>query len=245
MITRKERINCLIDFIKQKYFDNAGLFKFNDLKLFEIEGPIKKFNGYQCSYGYDQNGLGYYFIVVTRNYEGFIWFRNSYKNESGNYETKDTIIATVKFLQVKEIFKAFNLNNFKEVFIDRFHDRLSGKEKTEFSLNHILANISGYSITSITKKEIKSKVIGMLALWLLIKEPRQPFNRKLSDNFLLKLKKQAQRFSGVFYVNDYLAYIIIEYIEYILKNNIDIESIDIESILKKINQGDTTNEQNN
>lgn len=243
MITKKERIECLINLIKQKYFDNVGLFKYNELKLFEIEKPIKKFNGYQCSYGYDQNGLGYYFIVITRNYEGFVWFRNSYKNETGNHETKDTVIATTKFLHVKEIFKAFNLNNFKDIFIDRIYERLSEKEKTKFSLNHILANISGYSITSITKREIKSKVLGMLVLWLLIKEPRQPFNKKISDKFIDNLKGSAKRSSVVFYVNDYLAYIIVEYIEYILKNNIDIENIDTTAILEKINQRIELNEQ--
>lgn len=158
MFSKNKKIELLLNEVETNFFKN-NKFKTNSLKELNERFPVKKINDFQFTYGYDEGGLDYYFILINKEREGFIFSRYQFK-EAGVYTHRDFIRATKSFEGIEAIFEnILSSSILRESYISRMYR--DNPSEIEFSFQEVLSNIVfNHSL----QRPQKAKIMGLLAL---------------------------------------------------------------------------------
>jgi hypothetical protein len=221
MFSKKEKVKFLLSNIKDKFF-NEEKFKFNSLKLFDQDYIVKKIGEIEYTYGYDDNGLDYYFILINKNKEGFIWIRSGFK-DNGIYSTKDTVIATKNYLEIKNIFETFfNITSLRLLYSEMLGE--IEKNKTSFTILNLM---SVFTFDSHIRKPAKAKILGLLAFYF-FNENENTFEKEIDEGIIndyLYLTDPNQELRFAVNKNTIVSKIVLKEIDYLIENHININSI--------------------
>lgn len=217
MFTKKEKATLLIENIQNKFL-KKGLFK-NKLSEFDLESPIKKLLDFEYTYGSDDNFD--FFVLINKDLEGFIWGRTFYK-ENGRYLTRDIFLNTDSFKDMKSIVENnFNMENLRTELLIMF--RTVDRSSIPFSLRKVLSYVM---FDSKVRKPLRMKTVGLM-LVLLRNDMNNYFNKriseKLEEDFLIWKNKTNRDMD----INKIVLDVILENLDYIVKNNIDITTIPV------------------
>jgi hypothetical protein len=226
MLTKKEKVHSLVHTIKEKFFENE-LFKYNNLKEFEIDSPIFKIKNFEYAYGFDFNSFGYYFIAVNKEREGFIWIRSSLDEFEFN-QVEEKVFSTKNFKHIDKVFKErMDIEFLKQYYVCSIN--INTLKEVSYSTENVLANIN-FSMKTINRKPLRAKVIGLMAL-LLSSEVKNGFSKECAAGFINIYPEYKDRLSfddPVDLINDLydlISLLIVENIEYIVWHDIDLDSI--------------------
>ncbi len=225
MFSKEEKYKLLKEEIVKKYFKN-GVFKDFNLKDIAENNQYKLIKGVgEFIYGYDLNGIDYYFLFRSFNNEGFIWNRVSLKDKGG-YKTIDTFIPTQAYSNDFFKLKAseFNLDKARDNFNYRFNiNTLFNTINLDFKKTLALLNFSLFGVKYNKIKKIK--VLGILLLSFTFNYKEDIFLEP-SENILnlIELRKStdSEPLAQESDINYIFALYLIENIDNILKKEINI-----------------------
>lgn len=218
MFTKKEKIEVLKAEIVKKYIGEEGLFK-GGLKG-KVESPVKKIGDIEYTYGADE--IFEYFILVDEKREGYIWAKVNYK-EDGVYKNKDIVIATEGYKEIKGIIeREFNIKKFRDNFVEMI--RAEDRSEIEYSIEKVIGSI--YFGNRIRKPQ-RMKVIGLL-VYLFRRGMEGVFEKNIGIGIKEKYNEwrlKIREYKNID-INSVIGEIITREIEYIVKEGVDINTIE-------------------
>jgi hypothetical protein len=216
-------------YIVQYEIGNIMKDKFKSSNLKEL--IPEEFNTYtvkdigECSYGYDENGLGYFFIFVNKAKEGFLWYRTSYK-EDGVYKGYEKVITTESFSKYKNLFeKHTNLNLMRETHLER----IRSENPPELSLDQIFTEVTFGRFGQKINRRTKFKILGLMMINLMYKF-RVEYKKDIPQEIEESLSKQRENdvyWAPVSLLNKNILFVevLLSDLDYIMKNKVSLKSI--------------------
>jgi hypothetical protein len=220
MLSEKIKSKVLNEKLKEILFDGSK-FKTNNFDSISSNCPVYSINNFLYTYGYD-NAIGYFFIIVNNEKEGFLFTRKTYK-DIGTV-THDFIVATEDFIDIKEIFVLFDINLAKDSYIELL--RSNNFADIPYSINAVFSRLYFGPRNNSYKKPKKAKILGLIIFNLfLTKNTNNEFSdvlNKYEENLIIMYKNGESNSQDI---NLIISIIIINHISYICENKININTI--------------------
>lgn len=225
MLSDKLKFKVITKELKNIMFDsNTNKFKSHDLSLICKDSVIKSFNEFMYSYGYDES-IGLYFVIVNKENEGFLFVRKAYKEEN-RITTHDFIVVTEYFKDVRGVIELFEINKIRENYYELL--KCEQYKDINYSIDSVLSRLIFNIRSDSYKNPKKAKTLGLVITNIFLNSQNE-YLKEFSDIELALINNYKQSLNNDFDshrdINSIVAYIIINNIEYIVKNNVDINLI--------------------
>lgn len=222
MLSEKIKSKVLNEKLKEMLFHGSKFRTNNFDSISNNSSVINSIKNSLYTYGYDES-IGYFFIIVDPNNEGFLFTRKTY-NDNGLKVTHDFVIATEEFNEIKEFCLLLNINLAKDKYTELL--RSTDPLTIPYSIESVFSRLYFAPRNNSYKKPKKAKTLGLL-IWnlFLSKDLDNEFKDNLSEYEISLINMYTNGEVNSPDINLIISIIIINHIKYICENNININSI--------------------
>jgi len=250
MLTKKESLEISKKKIIEKFINVNNKFKFNRLKEFDIDTPVKELNSLNAEYTYGNSEIyGKWALLVDNENEGFFFIIGAYKsNLTDRYESFTEIYTTSKYEFIKKRFNKYldtnQLRNLQSLVFDNYiHIKKTEINSRTIYMNLLRRYVFSSDIIIFDSKITTPRKAEMIILILSLKNNNiitsfQEIENIVPEEYIksrldilknkypnVKLEELKENIVFLCEITNVTLSAVEKHIKYFSKNNISIESL--------------------